>query len=277
VVGCVSKDGTVWQTNSFSEAQTLARNVLRQKGGPAGFTKMMTCKDVFKTILSEEICDFILSESNRKWKHIIQIHNEKLIQKYPNVSTRPEKKGFEPFCSTELDAFLGILIVCGLHRLNKEPVHVLYKNDGLPLVRAAMSRDRFNLFLKCIRFDNDTTRQERLASDKAAPVSDIWLMLNHNLEKAYKPHECITVDEQIFPFRGHTRFTQYIPSKPSKYGIKVFWASNALTGYPLRGIMYTGKLPDGERQTNIGERMVLDLVAPYRNSGRNITCDNCFY
>lgn len=95
----------------------------------------------------------------------------------------------------------------------------------------------------------------------------------HNLQKEYTPHDCITVDEQLYGYRGYTRFTQYMPSKPEKYGIKIFWACDANTSYPLRGLIYTGK-PDGERQTNVGERTVLELVEKYKNSGTNVTTDN---
>ncbi|XP_050523719.1 piggyBac transposable element-derived protein 4-like [Daktulosphaira vitifoliae] len=101
-------------------------------------------------------------------------------------------------------------------------------------------------------------------------------MLNQNLHKNYKPTENITVDEQLFPYRGHTKFTQYIPSKSAKYGIKVFWACDAANAYPLHGKIYTGKSQDGKRQVNIGERTVLDLVAMYKGSGRNVTTDNFF-
>ncbi|CAJ0968605.1 unnamed protein product [Ranitomeya imitator] len=96
-----------------------------------------------------------------------------------------------------------------------------------------MSRDRFKMILRFIRFDNENTRAERVQTDKAAPIRDIWTMLNSNLERAYKPYHCITVDEQLFPFRGHTKFTQYIPSKPAKYGIKIFWACDSSNAYPL--------------------------------------------
>ncbi|CAM1319692.1 Uncharacterised protein r2_g2804 [Pycnogonum litorale] len=90
-----------------------------------------------------------------------------------------------------------------------------------------MSRDRFKMMLRFFRFDNENNRAERAQTDKAAPIRDMWTMLNGNLERAYKPYECITIDEQLFPFRGRTKFTRYIPSKPAKYGIKVFWACDA--------------------------------------------------
>ncbi|KAL4090139.1 hypothetical protein QTP88_025038 [Uroleucon formosanum] len=152
----------------------------------------------------------------------------------------------------------------------------MWKFDSLPLIRAAMPRDRFKMLLRFIRFDNVNTRNIRITTDKAAPIRDIWTMLNYNLQKNYKPTENITVDEQLFPYRGHTKFTQYIPSKPAKYGIKIFWACDAANAYPLQGKIYTGKPQDGERQVNVGERTVLDLVATYKGSGRNVTTDNFF-
>lgn len=47
-------------------------------------------------------------------------------------------------------------------------------------------------------------------------------MLNANLSKYYKPTEHLTIDEQLIvqvPYRSRTKFTEYISSKPAKYGI----------------------------------------------------------
>ena len=172
---------------------------------------------------------------------------------------------------------IGILIAAGVHRQNKENLDDMRKVDSLPLVRAAMSRDWFKMMLRFIRFDNESTRAERAKIDKAAPIRDIWIMLNRNLEKAHKPYECITIEEQLlFLYGGHIQFTQYIPSTPAKYGIKVFWPYNASNSYPLQGQVCTGKPIDGLRQANVGERTVMNLVSLYKGSGRNITSDNFF-
>ena len=87
-----------------------------------------------------------------------------------------------------------------------------------------------------IRFDNENTRAKRARVAEAAPRG-IWITLNKNMEIAHKPYECITVDEQLFQFRGNTKFTQYINSKPAKYGIKVFWAMMQKKGYPLHNAL----------------------------------------
>ena len=91
----------------------------------------------------------------------------------------------------------------------------------------------------------------------------------------YKPTENLTIDEQLYPYRGHTKFTWYIPSKPAKYGIKIWWICDAENAYPLKGIIYTGKVGNVQRK-NQGERVVKEFAAPFKNSGRNITMDNYF-
>ena len=138
-----------------------------------------------------------------------------------------------------------------------------------------MSLNRFWNILRFIRLDNQNTRTKRLQSDKAAAIRDVWLMLNQNLVKKYRPTENLTVDEQLFPYRGRTRFTQYISSKPAKYGIKVWWVCDAKNFYPLIGQIFTGKTGTS-REINQGERVVKYLVITYKNSGRNITMDNFF-
>ena len=91
----------------------------------------------------------------------------------------------------------------------------------------------------------------------------------------YKPTENLTIDEQLYPYRGHTKFTQYIPSKPAKYGIKIWWICDAENAYPLKKIIYTGKVGN-VREKNQGERVVEKLAAPLKNNGSNITMDNYF-
>lgn len=176
----------------------------------------------------------------------------------------------------ELDAFIGCVLVMGLNGANDDPPSALWDRTAYPLYRSALSRDRFKLILRTIRFDESRSRLDRQKIDKAAPISDLWRALQVNLANNYYPKRTVTVDEQLFPFRGHTKFTQYIPSKPAKYGIKIFWLCDSSNGYPLVGELYLGKPIGGERQTNIGETTVMNLVAKYHNSGLSVTTDNFF-
>lgn len=69
-------------------------------------------------------------------------------------------------------------------------------------------------------------------------------------------------------------FRVYIKSKPGKYGIKI-WVCATETGYVVVCQVYTGKSKDGPEKGQ-GMRVVKDLVAPYLNTGREVTADNLF-
>ncbi|KAG4077077.1 hypothetical protein HA402_016064 [Bradysia odoriphaga] len=100
-------------------------------------------------------------------------------------------------------------------------------------------------------------------------------MLNANLFKNFDASEFVTIDEQLYSYRGRTRFTQYMPNKPAKYGIKVWWACDPLTGYPLFGEIYT-RQPVSGREVNQGERVIKTLATKFKDTGRNIVTDNFF-
>nr|XP_023697146.1 piggyBac transposable element-derived protein 4-like [Paramormyrops kingsleyae] len=76
------------------------------------------------------------------------------------------------------------------------------------------------------------------------------------------------------PFRGRCPFRQYIPSKPAKYGIKIWAACDAASSYAWNLQVYTGKRNGGAPEKNQGMRVVLDMAQGL--SGHNITCDNFF-
>ncbi|XP_077129868.1 uncharacterized protein LOC143785081 [Ranitomeya variabilis] len=63
-----AKDETQWCSNPLPNAQTKSRNVLRQRGGPAAISNLYTAKELFKSIMTPEMCDIILRETNRKAK-----------------------------------------------------------------------------------------------------------------------------------------------------------------------------------------------------------------
>ncbi|XP_046406298.1 piggyBac transposable element-derived protein 3-like [Ischnura elegans] len=265
--GMISKDGTQWAEASTSEHQVGRRNIVREKCGPNKNTNMLSSLDTFKLFFSPEMADIIIRHTNKKAISTYAAYNEK----------NPGKKQFvwKDLDLQEFYAFLAILITSGANNSNTDNAKDMWQSYSYPLYRAAMGITRFWNILRFIRFDDSNTRAHRMESDKAAPIRDIWTMLNSNLAKHYKPTDHLTIDEQLFPYRGRTKFTQYIPSKPAKYGIKVWWICDAENSYPFTGQIYTGKSSAG-REKNVAERVVKDLVAPYKGSGRNITMDNYF-
>jgi len=69
----------------------------------------------------------------------------------------------------------------------------------------------------------------------------------------------VAIDEQLVPFRGRCKFKQYMPSKPAKYGIKIFWLCDSFMPFAIDSIVYLGKQPGVAIQKNLGENIVVRL------------------
>ena len=77
----------------------------------------------------------------------------------------------------------------------------------------------------------------------------------------------MTVEEQLVCFRGRCPFKQYVPSKPDKYGIKIWTICDYSCSYTWEMQLYIGKDAAWVRETNQGKRVVLDLIEDIKNSG----------
>jgi len=239
---------------------------VRPQSGPHRSTTTLSISDTFKKIFTVDTVDIIARHTNKKALSVYAAFN----------AAHPDsKREWKHVTVQEMYSFMAILICSGVNNFNIDHTSVMWHSNSYPLYRATMGLNRFRNIMRFIRFDDANTRQQRAKEDKAAPIRDLWTMLNANLSMMYKPTENLTIDVQLYPFRGRTRFTQYIPSKPAKYGIKIWWTCDAENAYPLHGIIYTGKTGN-VREKHQGERIVKELAATYRGSSRNITMNNYF-
>ncbi|XP_041729377.2 piggyBac transposable element-derived protein 4-like, partial [Coregonus clupeaformis] len=180
--------------------------------------------------------------------------------------------------STDLRAYVGLLILAGVYRSRGEAASSLWDAEsGRTIFRATMPLKVFHAYSRLLRFDDRQTRAERRAAgggDKLAAVREVWDKWVERLPLLYNPGPDVTVDEQLVPFRGRCPFRQYIPSKPAKYGIKTWVACDSKSSYAWKMQVYTGKATCGGPEKNQGMRVVLDLTQGLR--GHNVTCDNFF-
>ena len=139
-----------------------------------------------------------------------------------------------------------------------------------------MARNRFREILRFLRFDIRSTRSIRLQADKFALVSDLWNKFVDNCISSYKPGPNITIDEQLFPTKARCRFTQYMPNKPDKFGIKFWLAVDVDTKYILNAIPYLGKEESRAPSQRLSDWVVMNLMQAYLGKGRNVTTDNFF-
>lgn len=236
-------------------------NILRQRPGPTRYAAK-ECDRISSSFLlffRPSLLEEILKWSNKEGQGVYR-------SQWVDIDIPETKK------------FLGVLILIGVYKSKNEDVALLWsRDDGRPLFNKIMTRQRFQQILKVLRFDDAASRhQQRTATDKLQPIKECFEMWNAFLRDAYIPGESMTVDEQLVTFRGRCPFRQYIPSKPGRYGIKIWAICDSRTSYAWKMEIYTGKRAGEQREVNQGERVVLSLTEEVAKTGRNITCDNFF-
>ncbi|XP_036958596.1 piggyBac transposable element-derived protein 4-like [Acanthopagrus latus] len=188
---------------------------------------------------------------------------------------RVYKDNWKEVTQTDMNAYMGVLILAGVYRSRNESTSSLWDAEsGRTIFRATMSLQKFHMLSRVIRFDNRDTRPGRRQQDKLAAIREVWDKWVERLPLIYNPSPNFTVDERLVAFRGRCPFKQYMPSKPSKYGIKIWATCDASTSYAWKMQVYTGKSADGVPEKNQGKRVVLEMTAGLK--GHNITCDNFF-
>ena len=138
-----------------------------------------------------------------------------------------------------------------------------------------MTRNRWREIIRFLRFDLRSTRSTRLQTEKFALILDISNRLVDNCMSCYKPRENITIDEQLFPTKSRCRFTQHMPNKLDKYGIKFWLAIDVESKYILNAIPYLGK-DESRLPTQSLSDVVMTLIETFMSKSRNVTNDNFF-
>ncbi|XP_073529686.1 uncharacterized protein [Phyllobates terribilis] len=260
----VSADGIQWKPVEIGEhlpGRRDSQNILREAPGPTGYARRNIIIDsplsawrlFFDSYILTHIKNCTLAEACRNNNLQFTLSDE------------------------ELDAFIAIFYARGISGTNRHSISSIWCNDwGIPFCKATMSRDRFVEIMRFLRFDEKSTRSERLQTDKFALFSTVWDRFIENCIACYKPGPYITVDEQLFPSKTRCPFTQYMPSKPDKYGHKYWLAVDKRSKYLANGFPYLGKDDTRRAEDRLADHVVMKLLDPFLKKGRNVTTDNYF-
>lgn len=268
-VGQGKKNKTVWWSMPSDEqkVRTEAMKKSRQES-KAGCCEMFTEKKHAFMRFFSDVIESIVINTNRKANSAYAANR--------NVSESGRVRVWKDTNVDEICAFIGILLHSGAEKANLVQVKDLFHTSHMPFYRAVMSLVRFEQLLRFVRFDDSRTRLERIRMDKLAPIREIWDKFVMKLAEPFVPSKDLCIDEQLLVTRNRCSFRQYIPSKPGKYGIKIFWLVDSKLNYPIGAKVYLGTQPNENRSTGIAHQLVLDLVQPYLNMEMNVTMDNFF-
>ncbi len=216
--------------------------------------------DIFRTLFSHDMLDHIVEETN---KYAIQ----------------QQSKNWEPTTKAEIEAFIGIIILMGIHKLPSTDHY--WSSDPILRVEAiaeTMTVKRFKKLVENIHMNDNSTEKPKSHSqhDKLHKIRPIVDMLNSNFAntKVYHPSSYVSVDESMVKFKGRSVMKQYMPMKPVKRGYKIWCICDAKTGFVLKFRVYTGK-SDSADDLSLGEKVVLELTTDVR-AGSLVVFDNFF-
>ncbi|BFZ24894.1 hypothetical protein BsWGS_27933 [Bradybaena similaris] len=160
----------------------------------------------------------------------------------------------------EMKAYFGLLIIMGIHNLPR--MEMYWSADerlGVPGVNKVMTFRRFKKLEQYLHVADNSTDDGSDRLHKIRPLIDV---ANRTFLESYKPRKDIAIDEAMVPFKGRCILKQYLPAKPTKWGMKVWCACESATGYLLQFSVYCGKKGSGT-QHGLGHDVVMQLAAPF--------------
>lgn len=138
-----------------------------------------------------------------------------------NTNLHGEKDG--PWCHHHV-AYFGILVLPGVYRSHSEATRSLWDDKtSRHIFWATMSIKIFALICRILSFNDSglewLSRPRCWREDKLAVIWEIWdLWTPSDVQSTVD----ICPDEQLVPYWGWCEFWQYMPMKPTRYGLKMW-------------------------------------------------------
>lgn len=156
--------------------------------------------------------------------------------------------------------YIGLLILMGI---NKLPDYKLYwstnkfmANAGFQHVMPVKRYEKLTQYLHCSSVTDD--------NDQLCKIRELMDMFSLNISNSYSPQQFQTIDEGMVAHKGRHTAKQYIPSKPVRWGLKVWLRCDSVSGFCHQFEVYMGRVR-GQRQSiplgqGVVERLTESLV-----------------
>ncbi|KAJ0171852.1 hypothetical protein K1T71_012615 [Dendrolimus kikuchii] len=254
----------VWSTKRPQSLKTASSNIVRISRGPTSqCRRIKNALQWFEMFIIAEIID-----------EVVQWTNAEIMVKQQNYSVIRSTQQRTDKC--EIRALIGLLVLTATFKDNHLSTDELFDTSfsGSRYI-TTVSKDRFELLLQCLRFDDKSLRLSIQNRDRFVPIRKVMDLFIGKCKTNYDVGMYVTIDEQLLAFRGRCPFRLYIPNKPAKYGIKIVMVCDAGTKYMVNATPYLGKSTE-TGGLPLGEYFVKQLTQPLHGSNRNVTSDNWF-
>ncbi|XP_053319679.1 piggyBac transposable element-derived protein 4-like [Spea bombifrons] len=235
-----------------------------------GFTPLQ----FVQIFLGEDILGDIVSQSNL------------YAQQYraANPNSYFAKQPWTPIDVPEFLKFWALTMLMGI--IKKPSIRSYWSTSPIlstPIYTQSIGRRRYEMILHFMHFSDNSLcpPKEHPQFDRLYKIRPLITHLAAKFAEAYRPGRDICVDESLMKYKGRLGFKQYIPSKRSRYGIKLYKLCESETGYTQAFRVYEGKNshldpPGCPEHLGTSAKIVWDLIFPLMNKGYHLYVDN-FY
>ena len=213
-------------------------NIEMETKNPEDFFNLM-----FDTHMFETIADETNQNARSRIRNFTQGRDPIQQMVHPDNKKYNRLYQWKDVNSTDIKIFMAHIIVMSLVR--KSAVHSYWSRNSLshmPFFGKYLSRNKFQNILWHLHLNNiaDNPPPGCPGHDPLAWLRNIITMAQDNFKRVYIPWIDVDVNESTCTFHGRVKFLQYNKSKPNKFHIKLFMASEKYTGYILSFLVYTG-------------------------------------
>ncbi|KAM4702819.1 piggyBac transposable element-derived protein 4-like [Rhinophrynus dorsalis] len=194
------------------------------------------------------------------------------------------KQPWAPIDVPDFRKFWALTMLMGI--IKKPSIRSYWSTSPIcctPIYAQCMSRQRYEMILHFMHFtDNSLCPPRDLPQfDRLYKIRPLITHFAARFAEAYTPRRDICVDESLMKYKGRLGFKQYIPSKRSRYGVKVYKLCESESGYTQAFRVYEGKdchldPPGCPEHLGTSGKIVWDLILPLLNKGYHLYLDN-FY
>ena len=246
-----------------------------------GVNRFESENDAFYAFFDSEIVGELCIWMNERAEQFFRVR----LEEDENDNQKVNGLVWKPISSDEMYIFLGLLMVMGINQLPRIGMYwSTHPMVGGPKIFCSkvMSRGRFLCILKFLRFGPPHLVEKGKPKTRIEPFLDL---LRRKCKDILEPGMHIAIDEALKLWKGRLLFKQYIKTKRSRFGIKIFFLCPSdpnFSGYSWTFAIYYGKDSDFDSDDpqashlSKSEQVVVYLMRDLLCVRRHVITDNWY-
>ena len=179
----------------------------------------------------------------------------------------------------EMKTYPSVCVIMGVNNLPKITDYwssdIFTSNNG---IRQTTTKNRFEEISQFFHLNNSSEEPAHGEEnfDRLYKCCSPLTSLLRNAQPFYSLKKNISTNEGMIAFKGRLSFRQYLPAKPTKYGIKVWMAADASNGYIVNFSVYLESEGQKRQIHGLGYDVVMNMARPFLNRNHHVFFDNFF-